>query len=97
MKKIILEEIIEVYKRKNYKIFDNSMPYNLNLGGIRTNDMNPNKCNDWIFCFYKDESGEQQFHCWPATTDPGLYYLQYPLYKKGTAILARDNILAVGG
>ena len=93
MKKIILDELIEVYRRKNYKIFENGIPYNLNIGGIRTNDLNPNKFNDWIYCLYKDESGYQKFHCWPATTDPGLYYLKYPLYKKGTAILAPDQYL----
>jgi hypothetical protein len=88
-----LRAILKVLEEKNYKIFDNGIPYNLNIGGIRTNDMNPNKFNDWIYCFYKDEAGEQQFHCWPATTDPGLYYLRYPLYKKGTAILAPGQYL----
>ncbi len=100
MKKLILEEIFEVYRRKNYKIFsqrdgfpDNGIPYNLNIGGIRTDDMNPNKYNDWIYCFYKDESGKQKFLCCPATTDPGLYYLRFPSYKKGTAILAPGQYL----
>jgi len=69
--------------------------------------MNPNKFNDWIYCFYKDESGEQKFHCWPAATDPGLYYLRFPFqpeadqplaeYKKGLLFLHRDNILDAGG
>ena len=93
MRKIIFEELIDVYKRKNYKIFDNGIPYNLNIGGIRTNDMNSNKFNDWIYCFYTNESGEQKFHHWPATTDPGFYYLRYPLYKKGIVILAHDQYL----
>ncbi len=88
-----LNDILKILKIKNYKIFDNGIQYNLNIGGIRTNDMDPNRFNDWIYCFYKDESGEQQFRCWPATTDPGLYYLRYPLYKNDTAILAPGQYL----
>ena len=38
MKKIIFEELIDVYENKNYKIFDSGIPYNLSIGGIRTND-----------------------------------------------------------
>ena len=83
-----LKDILKVLANKNHKIFNNGVPYNLNIGGIRTKDMDSNKFNDWIYCFYKDEYKEQKIHCWPATTDPGLYYLRYPLYKKGTAILA---------
>lgn len=83
-----LEQIKKIYEVKGYKLFDDGVPYNLNIGGIRTNDMRPNTFNDYEFCFYKDETGEEQFHVWEATTDPGLYYLMHPLYKKGTAILA---------
>jgi hypothetical protein len=92
MKKIILDELIEVYRRKNYKIFDNGIPYNLNIGIIRTKDMIPNKFNDWIYCFYKDESGKQKFHCWPATTDPGLYYLRYPFQPEADLHQRRMNL-----
>ena len=66
MKKIVLEKLFGVYTKKNYKIFENEILYNLNISSIRNNDMNPNKFSDWICCFYKDKSGEQKFYCWPA-------------------------------
>ncbi len=94
MQKPKIENIIEVYKFRGYKIFNstdsngNIIPFNLNIGGIRTNDITPNTFNDFEFCFYRDEKGEEQFHLWEITTDPGLYYLRFPLYKKGTAILS---------
>jgi len=37
----MFEALIDVHKRKNYKIFDNGIHYNINIGGIRTNDIKP--------------------------------------------------------
>jgi len=31
--------------------------------------------------------GEWKFHSWPATTDPGQYWIENPISKDGTAIL----------
>ena len=94
-----LEEILKVYKFKGHKIFEAKdsngkvVPFNLNIGGIRTNDMTPNTFNDFEFCFYKDENEQQKFFIWEITTDPGLYYLRFPLNNKGTAILAPGQYL----
>ncbi|MFZ0456557.1 MAG: hypothetical protein WCE54_21670 [Ignavibacteriaceae bacterium] len=99
MEKPTLKEILKVYKAKGYKVFEYKdsngkvVPFNLNIGGIRTNDMTPNTFNDFEFCFYKDENEQQKFYLWEITTDPGLYYLRFPLNNKGTAILAPGQYL----
>lgn len=67
-----------------YAFFDNG-DYNLNLGGIRcTTDTN--LFDDLLYCAYR-VNGEPVLKVWPATTDPGAYWLNNPMNSKGTAIL----------
>lgn len=73
-------------KDKGYAVFENGKPFNLNIVGIRANNPVPGSFDDMIYCFYKDRGNYIKF-AWPATTDPGLYYLQNPLNVDGTAIL----------
>jgi hypothetical protein len=60
--------------------------YNLNLFGIRSKSKNANKFDDLIGCAYKKD-GHWVVEYWPATTDPGLYWLENPSKVQGTAIL----------
>jgi hypothetical protein len=90
-----LEQIKEVIKKKGYEIFSGARPYNLNIVGVRSADKTPNIFNDAITCFYTDEFGNEAFHVWPATTDPGLYYLEHPANVEGTAILCEGQYKGV--
>ena len=38
---------------------------------------------------------KEEFHCWPATTDPGLHWMKNPLNKDGCAILAPGQYVNV--
>lgn len=74
------EKIIEVFKKKKYKIEDNM------IIGIRF-DYSGN-FNDLIIVIKGDEC-----HQFKATTTAGLYYLNNPLSKNGTALLIEGQHL----
>lgn len=80
-----METIINALETKGYKTF--LRPYELNIVGIRSNDFTPNTFNDTINVLFKDEHGGWQHHSFPATTDPGTYWLKNPANPQGTAIL----------
>ncbi|WP_196888483.1 hypothetical protein [Aureivirga sp. CE67] len=76
-----------VYTSKGYEFFDRGF-YNLNLFGIRSNDLTVNEFNDFIGVAYKDELGNEQVFMFKGTTKPGLHYLKNEkLREHGTAIL----------
>lgn len=82
-----LNEILEVMSRKGYRIFRNpDKPFDLNIVGIRTASLVPHTFDDWITVFYVVH-GRWIFNAFPATTDPGLFWLGSPMNTLGTAIL----------
>lgn len=87
----VLNDIISRMEKKAYKVFKHDYKaYNLNLIGIRSQSREANTFDDFIGYFYRYE-GQWQFKLYKATTDPGLYYLNQPLNKKGTAILKANQ------
>lgn len=82
---VIVKGFYDVFEKKKYAFFTKG-DYNLNIIGIRANTTIPNKFDDLICLVYKVEDN---WICkaYPATTDPGLYYMQNPMSVKGTAIL----------
>ena len=60
--------------------------YHLNLFGIRSTDTKPNSFDDIMGVAYTVD-GLWKVEVWPATTDPGTYYLENPSNVNGTAIL----------
>lgn len=85
-KLINIDNIKKVFEKKFY-IFHGEQ-YNLNIIGIR-NDVNPifNKFDDMIVVIFTDGNGKELIRKYPATTDPGKFYMHNLLNKKGTAIL----------
>jgi hypothetical protein len=81
-----VNEIINVMKKKQYKVFDSKGGYDLNLVGIRTSSIEANTFNDWITVFYTYDD-KWNFFAFPATTDPGTYYRLNPMNVRGTAVL----------
>jgi len=79
------EKLIATLMAQGYRVF--LRPFELNIVGVRSNDMTPNTFNDSINILYKDEQGQWQLRSYEATTDPGLYWLKNPLNPQGTAIL----------
>lgn len=87
MRKFTLPEIAYVMKRKKYTIFEeDSKQYNLNLVGIRSNNITPGKFDDVLYVFWRYKGKWFEKH-YKITTDPGLHYLKKPLNPLGTAIL----------
>jgi len=80
----MVEQLKQILSAKGYRIF--SRPFELNIIGIRAASNLPDAFDDLICLFYSDGTRWQYFQ-YPATTDPGLYYLASPTNSAGTAIL----------
>lgn len=77
----------------------NTRPHELNIVGLRGRSVESNQFDDEIHVFYKKNDGTWNYHVFPATTDPGTYWLNNPAYPQGTAILAHgqyENAYAIG-
>jgi len=84
---IVIGSIIKTMKSLGYKVFENDVRnYNLNIVGVRTKENIVNVFNDWLFVFWY-HNGSLNVRQYTITTDPGLFYLENPLSKYGTAIL----------
>lgn len=89
--KLNIRGLIRQLKRKGYKVF--TRPYELNIVGVRANSTVPDKFDDLIYVFYKTQSGQWKGKAYPATTDPGTYWLKYPMNSKGSAILKEGQYI----
>lgn len=85
--KLSYNEVKRVFESKQYVFFDHGA-YNLNLFGIRSNDLTVNEFNDYLGVAYRDELDNPTVLLFRATTKPGLYWLKNDLGGvNGTAIL----------
>ena len=89
----MLALIINALRFKTYETF--VRPYELNIVGIRSDTTLPNRFDDEIHVFFKNNSGKWIHYIFPATTDPGTYWLQNPMSPQGTAILKQGQYKAV--
>lgn len=85
MIEISYDKARQVISGKHGKWF--TKPYDLNVFGVRNPSPVPNSFDDTIGVAYNDCDGNKRIFLAPATTDPGLFYLQNPLNPKGCAIL----------
>jgi hypothetical protein len=81
-----LDDVLRVMSEKNHRIYANPGGFDLNLVGIRTRSMVPHRFDDWVTVFYMSH-GRWIYMAFPATTDPGLYWLGNPMNTLGTAVL----------
>jgi len=83
------ERILDAIRRAGHVTFEKPSPYDLNIFGIRSSSRVPNMFDDVLGCVYQDENLEWRLEMWPATTDPGLYWLEHydASRVQGTAIL----------
>lgn len=85
-----LLSIMRAMQKKEYKIFYGN--YNVNIVGIRTDGIISNTFDDFICVFYESQV-TWPFFVFPATTDPGTYYIENPINLKGTALLKEGQHL----
>ena len=88
---LTLDAVKKAVISKGYKWFEDksNKGYDVNIVGIRNSETNnevTNHFDDTLTVSYKVD-GEWKFHSWPATTDPGQYWIENPISKDGTAIL----------
>ncbi len=85
-------QIKEAVISNGYKWFENGN-YNLNIVGVRNSETHgkvTNKFDDCITVSYNID-GEEKFHCFSATTDPGSHWEKNLLNKDGVAILVPNQ------
>lgn len=85
----VLGKIKTALRTNNYELLDR--PYELNIVGIRSTSIVPNRFDDEIHVFYKTPGGGWEHYVFTATTDPGTYWLKNPMMPQGTAILAQGQ------
>lgn len=80
------EQLARDLQLKGYSVFDTPDGYNLNIVGIRAATPKPDSFDD-LLCLFCRRGDAWMYQAFPATTDPGLYWLQNPMAVEGTAIL----------
>lgn len=86
-----LRNIIRALRDKGYVIYD--QPYQLNIVGIRNEESQPNKFDDQLYVFYKDENSNWELKEYPITTDTGTYWLLNPMSSLGSAMLKEGQYI----
>lgn len=86
---MIFPRVKSILKRKGFVL--HTRPYELNIVGIRSHTVLPNRFDDEIHVFYKSKPKKWEYHIFKATTDPGTYWLKNPMQPQGTAILAQGQ------
>lgn len=86
-----LRNIINALKDKAYVIYD--QPYQLNIVGVRNEQSQPNKFDDQLYVFYKDEASKWVIKEFPITTDTGTYWLLNPMSSQGSAMLKEGQYI----
>lgn len=81
--------IINLLRLKTYETY--SRPFELNIIGIRNQSTVPNRFDDEIHVFFKNNNKQWVHYIFPATTDPGTYWLKNPMNPQGTAILSQGQ------
>lgn len=82
---LTFKNLLRYMRSQNYVI--NDKPYQLNIVGVRNAQSQPNKFDDSIFVFYKDDNNNFVEKEYPATTDTGTFYLLNPMSDLGAAML----------
>lgn len=81
---VTINKLKGALRRKDAPIYTGEL--NLNLVGIRANDVNANTFND-LLCILYDLDGKTVLQMYPITTDPGTYFRKNPVNVNGTAVL----------
>lgn len=81
----MIKQLLSTLKRMGYTI--NTKTFQLNIIGVRATKNKPDQFDDHIHLLYSRQDGQWIINSFPATTDPGTYWLQNLMNPAGTAIL----------
>jgi hypothetical protein len=84
-----IRALLFLMRKNNYKVY--TKPYQLNIVGVRANSTVPNKFDDRLYVFWKNDKNKWEGKSYPFTTDPGTYWLKNPMHEQGTAILKQGQ------
>ena len=85
----MLSKTRNILKSKGYRLYDD--PYRLNVVAYRSKQIRSNRFDDEMHVFYRDDQKQWVYHIFPATTDPGQYWLDNPMHPQGTAFLKKGQ------
>lgn len=86
-KELIVQPFIDLLNAEDYEWFDNGIPYNVNIIGVRSRVRTYGSFDDFLYCIYRDDWKDWNVHQFRCTTDAGLYYAMNPMNVNGTGIL----------
>jgi len=84
----MIARIRNIAQRKGYIIYKE--PFKLNIWGVRSKNVEPNKFDDEFHVFFNTSKGriaKWAYFVFKCTTDPGTYWLNNPMHSQGTAML----------
>lgn len=87
----MLAKIKGLLRFKKFQLF--TRPYELNIVGLRSKSVEPNKFDDELHVFFKTVKDNWDYHIFKITTDPGTFWLKNPMQPQGTAILAEGQYI----
>ena len=87
----MLSKTKQILRSNGYQLFER--PYELNIVAFRSKYIRSNRFDDEIHLFYKNDTGRWVYYVFPATTDPGQYWLDNPMHPQGTAFLKKGQYL----
>lgn len=92
MKPLTIDSVKAAMTAKKYII--NSADAQVNIVGIRSCNPIPNTFADQM-CIFWTYQDKDYFYTYTCTTDPGSYWLKYPMVKEGTACVKEGQYLDV--
>jgi hypothetical protein len=87
----MLARIKGLLRQKGFKLFNR--PYELNIVGLRSKSIVPNKFDDELHVFYMVNPTKWEYHVFKITTDPGTFWLNNPMQPQGTAIVSEGQYI----
>lgn len=78
--------ILDTVEQAGHAVFTRGA-FNVNMIGVRSPSREANKFDDRLHLVYRDDFGSWVDLAFQCTTDPGLYWLEHPVRREGTAIL----------
>jgi len=93
MKRPTYDSLKSLCAARGYPFF--TQAFDLNFFGIRAVPFTPDRFDDLLAVAYTDVNGTPRVFAAPASTDPGLIYIDRPLHPTGCAFLKPGRYPAV--
>lgn len=89
-----MPEILKDVQKHNFKVFETG-DMNINIIGVRHPNQIPDIFNDYLHILWKQDETWVQYK-FTCTLNPGIYFLNSPMRKDGTAIVKHPQQIRNG-